>query len=244
MTEQQRPTPNPQELLQIKDELITRFQQLPAQHQATMALLLVKQVMEGEWGHWMREAIKLRWPEATEPLQQAFPITSVSRADLKETDFTNEEIGQLTDEDMTQIARIMEDDYVETLFWDDLADAIRQVLAEKGQEKPLCRELGLDVEAPRLELETILRQQYPNWEQLAEDERGRLVVMWLNDWLRGEQGEALRQALGLERDEVLPIPPGTPKAINETAAYWYEVRQEAEKFWAKRYDPDAPEDWS
>ncbi len=29
----------------------------------------------------------------------------------------------------------------------------------------------------------------------------------------------------------------------EDNAYWAEVRAEAEGFWARRYDPDAPEDW-
>jgi len=90
----------------------------------------------------------------------------------------------------------------------------------------------------------LLRREYPNWDKLAEDERGRLLVLWLNDLLRSEQCGGLRQALGLIEGEVLPIPPGTAKDIHETAEYWYEVRREAEDFWAKRSDPDAAEDWS
>lgn len=34
-----------------------------------------------------------------------------------------------------------------------------------------------------------------------------------------------------------------PNEQIETAEYWDEVRAEAEAFWAKRYDPDAAEDW-
>lgn len=61
MTEQARPTPDPQELLQLKDELITRFEQLPPEHQATMALVLIDRVMQGEWGAWLKEAVAVKW---------------------------------------------------------------------------------------------------------------------------------------------------------------------------------------
>jgi hypothetical protein len=88
-----------------------------------------------------------------------------------------------------------------------------------------------------------MEQEYPNWQKLPEDERGRLLVLYLNDILRSEQSVALREELGLSQDEVLPAPPATPKDIHETAEYWHAVKKEAEDFWAKRYDPDAPEDW-
>ena len=59
---QPRPTPNPEELHKLKDELVATWEQLPPEHQATMALVLVQTVMEGEWGEWMREAIATKWP--------------------------------------------------------------------------------------------------------------------------------------------------------------------------------------
>jgi len=59
MTEQDRPPPDPQELLRLKDELVSRFQQLPPEHQATMSLVLVREVMDGEWGVWLKGAIAI-----------------------------------------------------------------------------------------------------------------------------------------------------------------------------------------
>jgi hypothetical protein len=63
MTEQDRPAPDPKELLQLKDELMARFEQLPAEHQTTMTLVLINRVMQGEWGAWLREAIAIKWSE-------------------------------------------------------------------------------------------------------------------------------------------------------------------------------------
>ncbi len=63
MTEQDRPTLNPKELHRIKDELVRLWEQLPPQHQATMALVLIDQVMQGEWGAWLQEAIAIKWSE-------------------------------------------------------------------------------------------------------------------------------------------------------------------------------------
>ena len=104
----------------------------------------------------------------------------------------------------------------------------------------------------------IMQQEYPNWQSIPEDERGRLLVMWLNDILQSEQGEALRwfdythhsglealhEQLGLAQDEILEVPRGTPKDIHDTAEYWQGVHKEAEAFWNRRYDLNAPEDWS
>lgn len=49
-----------------------------------------------------------------------FPVTSITRVDLQEAGFTDEQISQLTDEDMVAIASKMEDMYCEYGFWEDL----------------------------------------------------------------------------------------------------------------------------
>ena len=56
MTEHEIP-PSPDKILQLKDELQQRWQQLPAEHQATMALVLVKDVFAGEQGDWLIDAL-------------------------------------------------------------------------------------------------------------------------------------------------------------------------------------------
>lgn len=98
------------------------------------------------------------------------------------------------------------------------------------------------IHKPQLADDDVMRQEFPNWEQLPEDERGRLVIMYFNELLESDTG-ALRLLLGLAPGEFLDIPSGIPKDIHETAEYWFEVRAEAEAFWARRYDPNAPEDW-
>jgi hypothetical protein len=55
MTEQTSLSPN--EILNIKDELQQRWQQLPPEHQATIALVLVNDVFAGEQGDWLIDAL-------------------------------------------------------------------------------------------------------------------------------------------------------------------------------------------
>jgi hypothetical protein len=50
-------SPSPDEILNIKDELQQRWQQLPPEHQATMALVLVKDVFAGEQCDWMIDTL-------------------------------------------------------------------------------------------------------------------------------------------------------------------------------------------
>ena len=49
-----------------------------------------------------------------------FPITSITRADLQEAGFPDEQIQTLTDADMATIAAKMEDMYLDGDFWEDL----------------------------------------------------------------------------------------------------------------------------
>jgi hypothetical protein len=61
--EQPQTIADPEKLISIKENLFTLWQQLPPEHQASVALVLVDAVRSGEWGPWLREAIDLQWPE-------------------------------------------------------------------------------------------------------------------------------------------------------------------------------------
>lgn len=60
MTEHEQPGLNPEHLLKLKAELLERWQQLPVEHQATMGLVLLQELLDGEYGTWMREALALK----------------------------------------------------------------------------------------------------------------------------------------------------------------------------------------
>ena len=83
---------NTETILYLKDELLTQWQQLPPEHQASMSLVLIRTVMDGEWGAWLKEAV------ARQHLHTAqFP--SVNRDALRAVDLTEEDIAQLSDDD-------------------------------------------------------------------------------------------------------------------------------------------------
>ena len=56
----ERPSIDPKGILQLKDQLMERWNQLPVEHQATMGLVLLQTVLNGEYGAWMREALQLK----------------------------------------------------------------------------------------------------------------------------------------------------------------------------------------
>ncbi len=61
-----------------------------------------------------------------------FPITtSISRKNLKDTGFTDKEISGFTDSEMTWIASIMKQNYVESLYREDLRHLANIILREK-----------------------------------------------------------------------------------------------------------------
>ncbi len=60
MQEQEKPSPH--DLITLKGELRARWEQLPPEHQATMVLTLIADVMQEEWGDWLKDAIGLSYP--------------------------------------------------------------------------------------------------------------------------------------------------------------------------------------
>jgi hypothetical protein len=64
--EQDTPNISPEHILQLKDELMVRWRQLPVEHQASMTLVLLKDVIAGEYGEWMQEAMTLGFGDVNE----------------------------------------------------------------------------------------------------------------------------------------------------------------------------------
>lgn len=59
MTEQQ-PTISTEDLHTNKNTILASWQNLPPEHQATMALVLLSDVLDGQFGPWLQEAIRLQ----------------------------------------------------------------------------------------------------------------------------------------------------------------------------------------
>ena len=60
-----------------------------------------------------------------------FPVNTLCRADMQEAGFTDEQIAQITDEDMQAVADKMADWYDDNGFWDDLTSVTSALLAQK-----------------------------------------------------------------------------------------------------------------
>ena len=56
----------------MKDELVSLWDQLPKEHQATMTLVLIDRVMQGEMGTWLKEAISIKWSGERESILTAW----------------------------------------------------------------------------------------------------------------------------------------------------------------------------
>lgn len=68
---QEHEPPSPHELLALKDELRARWQKLPPEHQASMVLTLINDVMQGKWGNWLQGAIAISYPTTEREEQHA-----------------------------------------------------------------------------------------------------------------------------------------------------------------------------
>ena len=114
-------------------ELLTAWQQLPAEQQVAVTLGLLGALMDSEQEPAIREAIASRWPIATSLLATAFPVVDITRDDLIEAGFHQDEIGYITDADLLTIARTMRDHAVHDAFWPELEYTTAALLEEKRQ---------------------------------------------------------------------------------------------------------------
>jgi hypothetical protein len=124
-----------EQLVRLKDGLLDLFGQLPAEHQATIGLVVVKTIMDGEWGAWFKDALSKRYGLDQAKPSEASPIRPISRDDLRETHLTEEQIAQLTDENLGQIAKTIHDHLMNDTFWDELPYITEHILAMKRKKQ-------------------------------------------------------------------------------------------------------------
>lgn len=135
MNEQPSFQPSPEHLLQLKDGIIDRWGQLPAEHQATLMLVLFQQTLEGEYGPWVRSAVRLLGQqEADEPFR-FLPVVNISPSHLVHANLTEEEVSRLDAEDLKRISHEIVRHYTNDVFWEELEFISRLVLAEKSSDQ-------------------------------------------------------------------------------------------------------------
>ena len=120
MKERPDPSHTPEHILHLKNELIRHWEQLPPEHQATIALVMFQQTLEGEYGPWLRSAVKVTDPQENESPFRFLPVVRITRSHLKHTNLTEEEIAQLDDEDLMFISHAIVRHYTNDVFWEEL----------------------------------------------------------------------------------------------------------------------------
>ena len=125
------PITSSDEVQQLKESILDKWRLLPPDEKAAVIIEQLRDVLDSKLGEPVRQELAVEEDSETDPLEKLFPLTSVSRADLKQVYFPQETIEQLSDNDMEAIARIMEDAYVEASFWGDLEYAAGKLLEEK-----------------------------------------------------------------------------------------------------------------
>ncbi len=71
-------------------------------------------------------------------VHKEFAVAWISREDIKcHLELTDEQVAQLTDHAMKQIASMMEDLYLDHGYWDDLALCVKRILSDKEAQHGL-----------------------------------------------------------------------------------------------------------
>ena len=128
------PVTSPDEVQQLKESILDKWRLLPPDEKAAVMVEQLRDVLGSKLGEPLRQELALEEESETDPLEKVFPLTGVSRADLKRASFSQEQVEQFTDGEMEAIARIMEDAYVEASFWGDLEYAAGKVSQESRSE--------------------------------------------------------------------------------------------------------------
>lgn len=118
MNDEQR-KPTPEDLLQTKDRVVEQWRLLPAEHQATMLLVLLKSIDSADMSVWTRNAIATLYPlpEQTQPIVS---VPLVTREKLAQLDIAQRELATLTDEDLNAIAERIEAAFSHEEFWNEV----------------------------------------------------------------------------------------------------------------------------
>ena len=127
----ERRQPDEARATRLKAAMLEGWQHLSPEDQAAMIVEQLRGMFQTEGSSGLPEALRSAQLEP-DPLLEVFPVTGVSRADLKERlQYSDEMLQELDDAAMREIAGKLEDAYVEHDFWDHLEIAADAVLAGK-----------------------------------------------------------------------------------------------------------------
>ncbi|HXG07376.1 MAG TPA: hypothetical protein VNI77_08645 [Nitrososphaera sp.] len=118
MNDEQR-KPTPEALLQTKDRVLEQWRLLPAEHQATMLLVLLKEIDSDDISDWTRNAVATLYPPP-EQTQLIVSVPLVTREKLAQLDIAEQVIATLTDEDLKAIAGRIETAFSHEEFWNEV----------------------------------------------------------------------------------------------------------------------------
>lgn len=132
----ERPTsqPDPEHLLELKDSISEHWQQLPPEHQASMMLVFVSQMLEGEYGAWLLGALDVLGQHSVRRPVQVLPIPPLTHSHLELAHLSEDEAAQFTALDLRRISHNMMEHYANDLFWEELEFHARQMLEQKRQK--------------------------------------------------------------------------------------------------------------
>lgn len=126
----EQPKPTPEELLQTKDRVLEQWRLLPAEHQATMLLVLLNEIRSTDMSDWTRSAIATSYP-TEEPSKNLLPFPIVTREKLAELDLDEQQLATLTDDDLMAIAESIQASYNHDEFWDEMMDQVLEFHTEQ-----------------------------------------------------------------------------------------------------------------
>ena len=134
MSERLTPQLDPEQLLQLKNSISEQWEQLPPEHQASTALVLMGKVLEGEYGLGLLSAVETLWQDTSSPQGKVLPIVPLSATQLEFANLTPDEIAQLDEDDLRHITYAMARHYANDVFWEELEFHARNTLAEKREK--------------------------------------------------------------------------------------------------------------
>ena len=119
--------------VQLKAAILQGWEQLSPEDRAEVLVEQLRLTFEMGDDAALRQRLSVKDQE-TDSLHTCFPVTSFSRANLRDLlDFSAANIQLLEDQDMGEIASRLKDYYVEAGFWDELNDVAREVVSRKRQ---------------------------------------------------------------------------------------------------------------
>ncbi len=126
--ERQRPSTG-LELLYTKDRIVELWRLLPAEHQATLLLVLLKDIADPNMASWTRDAVLALSPPQ-EGSVYPLPTLEITRDRLVELEIDEQWLALLTD-DLPAIARSIQQSFQKDEFWDELIAHIVEAHTER-----------------------------------------------------------------------------------------------------------------